>query len=217
MLCARTPRGQGAPQATSFYFAFDRWLCYFFSLLAHRRVGGAQADFCVYTAEGTDWPQATLWWSRRASLLAAGQPLARTDSWPLWNFQWESARWLPVSTPLPSNESLLTILLYLTPLVCVCVCSSPAGMIEGTPQLHATAWKVSSACVTPVNLPIIDPCETNQNNGNEQWWILFLFVFFETRAVHSDNSWLKLYCSCKYSTCDMFGVEAPTSWLPAAG
>ncbi|XP_075894113.1 otogelin-like protein [Nelusetta ayraudi] len=41
---------------------------------------------------------------------------------------------------------------------------SPAGMIEGTPQLHATAWKVSSACVTPVNLPIIDPCETNQNN-----------------------------------------------------
>lgn len=32
----------------------------FFSLLAHRRVGGAQADFCVYTAEGTDWPQATL-------------------------------------------------------------------------------------------------------------------------------------------------------------
>lgn len=34
--------------------------CYFFSLLAHRRVGGAQADFSVYTAEGTDWPQATL-------------------------------------------------------------------------------------------------------------------------------------------------------------
>ena len=49
---------------------------------------------------------------------------------------------------------------------CVCVCRSPAGMIEGTPQLHANAWKVSSACVAPVNLPIIDPCEMNQHNGN---------------------------------------------------
>lgn len=38
-------------------------------------------------------------------------------------------------------------------------------MIEGTPQLHANAWKVSSACVTPVNLPIVDPCEIYQNNG----------------------------------------------------
>lgn len=43
---------------------------------------------------------------------------------------------------------------------------SPAGMIEGTPQLHASAWKVSSACVAPVNLPITDPCEMNQHNGN---------------------------------------------------
>ncbi|XP_056138191.1 otogelin-like protein [Lampris incognitus] len=41
---------------------------------------------------------------------------------------------------------------------------SPAGMIEGTPQLHANAWKVSSACSAPVNLPIIDPCEMNQHN-----------------------------------------------------
>ncbi|KAK0155111.1 Otogelin-like protein [Merluccius polli] len=41
---------------------------------------------------------------------------------------------------------------------------SPAGMIEGTPQLHANAWKVSSACVAPVNQPIIDPCEMNQHN-----------------------------------------------------
>lgn len=54
----------------------------------------------------------------------------------------------------------------------VCVCRSPAGMIEGTPQLHANAWKVSSACVAPVNLPIVDPCEMNQNNGNN----VFLFV-----------------------------------------
>lgn len=42
---------------------------------------------------------------------------------------------------------------------------SPAGMIEGTPQLHANAWKISSACVAPINQPIMDPCELNQNNG----------------------------------------------------
>ncbi|XP_035381341.1 otogelin-like protein [Electrophorus electricus] len=41
---------------------------------------------------------------------------------------------------------------------------SPAGMIEGTPQLHVNAWKVSSACISPVNIPIIDPCEMNQQN-----------------------------------------------------
>ncbi|XP_036375556.1 otogelin-like protein [Megalops cyprinoides] len=41
---------------------------------------------------------------------------------------------------------------------------SPSGMIEGTPQLHANAWKVSSACTSPVNVPIIDPCEMNQQN-----------------------------------------------------
>ncbi|XP_072566142.1 otogelin-like protein [Paramormyrops kingsleyae] len=42
---------------------------------------------------------------------------------------------------------------------------SPSGMIEGTPQLHANAWKVSSACSNPVNVPIIDPCDLNQENG----------------------------------------------------
>ncbi|XP_066579842.1 otogelin-like protein [Amia ocellicauda] len=41
---------------------------------------------------------------------------------------------------------------------------SPSGMIEGTPQLHINAWKVSSACTSPVNIPIIDPCEMNQQN-----------------------------------------------------
>nr|XP_033808517.1 otogelin-like protein isoform X3 [Geotrypetes seraphini] len=41
---------------------------------------------------------------------------------------------------------------------------SPSGMIEGTPQLHANAWKVSSACVTPVNIPVVDPCDVNQQN-----------------------------------------------------
>ncbi|KAM9311608.1 otogelin-like protein [Gastrophryne carolinensis] len=41
---------------------------------------------------------------------------------------------------------------------------SPAGMIEGTPQLHANAWKISSACLTPVNIPVVDPCDTNFQN-----------------------------------------------------
>uniref|UniRef100_G1KPN8 Otogelin like n=1 Tax=Anolis carolinensis TaxID=28377 RepID=G1KPN8_ANOCA len=42
---------------------------------------------------------------------------------------------------------------------------SPAGMIEGTPQLHANAWKVSSACHVPVNIPVVDPCNINQQNA----------------------------------------------------
>lgn len=61
--------------------------------------------------------------------------------------------------------------------VCLCLCRSPAGMIEGTPQLHANAWKVSSACIAPVNLPIVDPCEMNQHNGN-YGLIFFLSLYF---------------------------------------
>ncbi|XP_039218871.1 otogelin-like protein [Crotalus tigris] len=41
---------------------------------------------------------------------------------------------------------------------------SPSGMIEGTPQLHANAWKISSACHIPVNIPVVDPCNINQQN-----------------------------------------------------
>ncbi|KAM9204114.1 LOW QUALITY PROTEIN: otogelin-like protein [Mergus octosetaceus] len=41
---------------------------------------------------------------------------------------------------------------------------SPAGMIEGTPQLHANAWKVSSVCSVPINIPVVDPCNINQQN-----------------------------------------------------
>ena len=53
-------------------------------------------------------------------------------------------------------------------------------MIEGTPQLHANVWKVSSACVAPVNLPIIDPCEMNQHNGNDG---LIFFWFYQFLAL----------------------------------
>ncbi|XP_016281164.2 otogelin-like protein isoform X1 [Monodelphis domestica] len=41
---------------------------------------------------------------------------------------------------------------------------SPGGMIEGTPQLHGNAWKVSSACFAPVRVPLLDPCTINQEN-----------------------------------------------------
>lgn len=60
--------------------------------------------------------------------------------------------------------------------LCV-LCRSPAGMIEGTPQLHANAWKISSACVAPVNQPVIDPCELNQNNGKSRHTLGFYFGY----------------------------------------
>ncbi|KAF3825973.1 hypothetical protein GH733_006087 [Mirounga leonina] len=41
---------------------------------------------------------------------------------------------------------------------------SPSGMIEGTPQLHANAWRVSSTCFAPVHVPMVDPCNINQQN-----------------------------------------------------
>ncbi|XP_012511764.1 PREDICTED: otogelin-like protein [Propithecus coquereli] len=41
---------------------------------------------------------------------------------------------------------------------------SPSGMIEGTPQLHANAWRVSTTCFAPVHVPMVDPCNINQQN-----------------------------------------------------
>lgn len=38
-------------------------------------------------------------------------------------------------------------------------------MIEGTPQLHANAWRVSSTCFAPVHVPMVDPCNINQQNS----------------------------------------------------
>ncbi|TKC43524.1 hypothetical protein EI555_011021, partial [Monodon monoceros] len=38
------------------------------------------------------------------------------------------------------------------------------SMIEGTPQLHANAWRVSSTCFAPVHVPMMDPCNINQQN-----------------------------------------------------
>lgn len=49
--------------------------------------------------------------------------------------------------------------------------SSPSGMIEGTPQLHANAWRVSSTCFAPVHVPMVDPCNINQQNS-ESFFLL---------------------------------------------
>ena len=143
-------------------------LCWFWVL---RCGGGSEADHCFHPAEGRDRPEATVWRSRRAGLPAAGQPMAWTNSRPLWDLQWESARWLFVRKHW----------LHLNGCWDVWFClywRSPAGMIEGTPQLHANAWKISSACVAPINQPVTDPCELNQNNGKSVFDIFYYRIFF---------------------------------------
>ncbi|XP_008410626.1 otogelin-like protein isoform X1 [Poecilia reticulata] len=77
---------------------------------------------------------------------------------------------------------------------------SPAGMIEGTPQLHANAWKVSSACVAPVNLPIVDPCEMNQHNAYyaSQCDVLVESVFAPCHGYISPNIYQQ---QCRYQAC----------------
>ncbi|XP_076741886.1 otogelin-like protein isoform X2 [Maylandia zebra] len=77
---------------------------------------------------------------------------------------------------------------------------SPAGMIEGTPQLHASAWKVSSACVAPVNLPITDPCEMNQHNVfyASQCEVLLGTVFAPCHGYISPNIYQQ---QCRYQAC----------------
>lgn len=42
---------------------------------------------------------------------------------------------------------------------------SPSGMIESTPQLFGNAWRVSSACVSSLMAPQLDPCDTHQQAG----------------------------------------------------
>uniref|UniRef100_A0A8B9GWV8 Otogelin-like n=1 Tax=Astyanax mexicanus TaxID=7994 RepID=A0A8B9GWV8_ASTMX len=77
---------------------------------------------------------------------------------------------------------------------------SPAGMIEGTPQLHTNAWKVSSACISPVNIPIIDPCEMNQQNTfyASVCDVLSGEVFAQCHAYVSPNMY---HQQCRYQAC----------------
>uniref|UniRef100_A0A3Q2Z3M8 Otogelin like n=1 Tax=Hippocampus comes TaxID=109280 RepID=A0A3Q2Z3M8_HIPCM len=77
---------------------------------------------------------------------------------------------------------------------------SPAGMIEGTPQLHANAWKVSSACVAPLNLPVVDPCEINLQNVfyASQCEVLLGSVFTPCHGYIGPNVYRQ---QCRYQAC----------------
>ncbi|XP_009068673.1 PREDICTED: otogelin-like protein, partial [Acanthisitta chloris] len=77
---------------------------------------------------------------------------------------------------------------------------SPAGMIEGTPQLHANAWKVSSACSVPVNIPVVDPCNINQQNAGyaSHCDIINQEVFAPCHAYISPGLYYQL---CRFDAC----------------
>ncbi|XP_054668775.1 otogelin-like protein [Grus americana] len=77
---------------------------------------------------------------------------------------------------------------------------SPAGMIEGTPQLHANAWKVSSACSVPVNIPVVDPCNVNQQNVGyaSHCDIINQEVFAPCHAYISPGLYYQL---CRFDAC----------------
>ncbi|XP_071660051.1 otogelin-like protein [Patagioenas fasciata] len=77
---------------------------------------------------------------------------------------------------------------------------SPAGMIEGTPQLHANAWKVSSACSMPINIPVVDPCNVNQQNAGyaSHCDIINQEVFAPCHAYISPTLYYQL---CRFDAC----------------
>ncbi|KAJ7329862.1 hypothetical protein JRQ81_016036, partial [Phrynocephalus forsythii] len=77
---------------------------------------------------------------------------------------------------------------------------SPAGMIEGTPQLHANAWKVSSACHVPVNVPVVDPCNINQQNAGyaSQCDIIYQELFAPCHLYISPGLY---YQQCRFDAC----------------
>ncbi|XP_066406803.1 otogelin-like protein [Molothrus aeneus] len=77
---------------------------------------------------------------------------------------------------------------------------SPAGMIEGTPQLHANAWKVSSACSMPINIPVVDPCNVNQQNAGyaSHCDIINQEVFAPCHAYISPGLYYQL---CRFDAC----------------
>ncbi|XP_028306522.1 otogelin-like protein isoform X2 [Gouania willdenowi] len=77
---------------------------------------------------------------------------------------------------------------------------SPAGMIEGTPQLHANAWRVSSACIVPLNLPLIDPCDMNPHNVYyaSQCEVILGSVFTSCHSFISPNVYRQ---QCRHQAC----------------
>ncbi|GCC22474.1 hypothetical protein chiPu_0000862 [Chiloscyllium punctatum] len=78
---------------------------------------------------------------------------------------------------------------------------SPVGMIEGTPQLHANAWKISSACVTPINIPLVDPCDTNQQNALYSSTMCDILNQELFAPCHSFVNPSPYYQQCRYDAC----------------
>ncbi|XP_032894112.1 otogelin-like protein isoform X1 [Amblyraja radiata] len=78
---------------------------------------------------------------------------------------------------------------------------SPVGMIEGTPQLHANAWKISSACITPVNIPLVDPCDTNQQNALYSSTMCDLLNQDLFALCHTFVNPSVYYQQCRYDAC----------------
>ncbi|KFP53729.1 Otogelin-like, partial [Cathartes aura] len=80
------------------------------------------------------------------------------------------------------------------------VLQQDSGMIEGTPQLHANAWKVSSACSVPINIPVVDPCNVNQQNAGyaSHCDIINQEVFAPCHAYISPGLYYQL---CRFDAC----------------
>ncbi|XP_067906151.1 otogelin-like protein [Heterodontus francisci] len=78
---------------------------------------------------------------------------------------------------------------------------SPVGMIEGTPQLHANAWKISSACVTLLSIPLVDPCDTNQQNALYSSTMCDILNQELFAPCHSFVNPSPYYQQCRYDAC----------------
>uniref|UniRef100_A0A3Q4GTW6 Otogelin n=1 Tax=Neolamprologus brichardi TaxID=32507 RepID=A0A3Q4GTW6_NEOBR len=78
---------------------------------------------------------------------------------------------------------------------------SPSGMIESTPQLFGNAWKVSSACLSSLSAPQLDPCDTHQQAvtyASEMCDVLNQDLF---AACHEYLSPTPFHQQCRSDTC----------------
>uniref|UniRef100_A0A3Q2WWE7 Otogelin n=1 Tax=Haplochromis burtoni TaxID=8153 RepID=A0A3Q2WWE7_HAPBU len=78
---------------------------------------------------------------------------------------------------------------------------SPSGMIESTPQLFGNAWKVSSACLSSLSMPQLDPCDTHQQAvtyASEMCDVLNQDLF---AACHEYLSPTPFHQQCRSDTC----------------
>ncbi|KAL4622712.1 otogelin [Arapaima gigas] len=78
---------------------------------------------------------------------------------------------------------------------------SPSGMIESTPQLFGSSWKLSSACMQSPGLPQLDPCDTHQQAASyaaEMCSVLDGELF---SPCHKHLSPMSFVQRCKADTC----------------